>query len=97
MNSGTGGIVKKLPKFEIRYSYEKRSDVEGADILPTTRPFCVKMLGMNKFYTRVDIQNISQLLGYDVMLRAGGFWNNDGTIEYHCRHEFFSQIVIKKP
>lgn len=97
VNSGTGGIVKKLPKFEIRYSYEKRSDVEGADILPTTRPFCVKMLGMNKFYTRVDIQNISQLLGYDVMLRAGGFWNNDGTIEYHCRHEFFSQIVIKKP
>lgn len=93
---GIAGIVAKLPKFEIRYSYEKRADVEGADVLPTTRPFCKKMIALNRFYTRADIQNISQFLGYDVMRRAGGFWNNNGTIETHCRHEFFSQIVIKK-
>lgn len=85
-----------LPKFEVRYSYEKRKDVTGPEILPTTRPFCRKMLSLNKLYTREDIQKISQYLGYDVMKRAGGFWNNDGKVEYHCRHEFYSQIVIKR-
>lgn len=98
INSGGGiaDVVKKLPKFEVRYSYEKRPEVSGADVLPTTRPFCKKMLSLDRFYSRQDIQNISQFLGYDVMKRAGGFWNNDGTTEYHCRHEFYSQIVIKK-
>lgn len=93
---GVGGAATKLPKFEVRYSYEKRPDVEGPSVLPTTRPFCKKMVGLNRLYTRKDIQKISQYLGYDVMKRAGGFWNNNGTVEYHCRHEFFSQIVIKK-
>jgi DNA-binding transcriptional regulator YiaG len=93
---GVGGVIGKLPKFEIRYSYEKRPDVDGPEVLPTTRPFCKKLLALDKLYTREDIQKISQYLGYDVMRRAGGFWNNNGTVEYHCRHEFFSQIVIKK-
>lgn len=91
-----GNDKPKLPKFEVRYSYEKRKDVEGPSVLPTTRPFCKKMVALNRLYTRKEIQQISAFLGYDVMLRAGGFWNNNGTIEYHCRHEFFSQIVIKK-
>lgn len=92
---GSGGTGLKLPKFKIMYSYEKRPDVTGPAVIPGTRPFCRKMLAMDKLYTREDIQKISQYLGYDVMRRAGGFWNNDGTIEYHCRHEFFSQIVVK--
>lgn len=86
----------KLPKFEVRYSYDKRPDVAGPDVIPGTRPFCRKMLGLNRLYTRADIQKISEYLGYDVMKRAGGFWNNDGEVEYHCRHGFYSQIVIKK-
>ena len=101
-SGGAAGTIKKLPKFEVRYSYEKRDGVSGDEILKNpdgsyrTRPFCVKMIRLNRFYTRKDIQDISQYLGYDVMKRSGGFWNNDGTIQYHCRHEFFSQIVIKK-
>lgn len=94
--NGVGGVAVKLPKFEVRYSYEKRPDVAGPEVIPTTRPFCRKMLALDKLYTRADIQKISQYLGYDVMKRAGGFWNNDGQTEYHCRHEFFSQIVIKR-
>lgn len=89
-------IAKKLPKFEVRYSYEKRPEVSGKDILPTSRPFCVKMMSVPKYYSREDIQKISSVLGYDVFNRAGGFWNNNGTIEPHCRHEFQSHVVIKK-
>lgn len=94
--AAAGGTIAKLPKFEVRYSYELRPDVAGPELLETSRPFCKKMIGLNRLYTRTDIQKISGFLGYDVMLRSGGFWNNNGTIEYHCRHEFMSQIVIKK-
>jgi hypothetical protein len=88
----------ELPKIQIFYTYEKRADVEGASILPTSRPFCKKMVGLseNKMWSRKDIQNISQQLGYNVFLRAGGFWNNNGKVEYHCRHEWVANAVIKK-
>lgn len=100
------GIVKvivktpkfELPKIEIFYTYEKRKDVSGADILPTSRPFCKKMVGLSssRMWSRKDIQNISQRLGYNVFKAAGGFWNNNGTIEAHCRHEWVANAVIKK-
>jgi hypothetical protein len=87
---------KVFPSFEVRYSYEKRPDADGPEILPTSRPFCVKMVGLDRLYTRTEIQSISQVLGYDVFNRTGGYWNNDGTIEKHCRHEFRSNVVIRK-
>jgi len=100
------GIIKvivktpkfELPKIEIFYTYEKRKDVSGADILPTSRPFCKKMVGLSssRMWSRKDIQNISQRLGYNVFKAAGGFWNNNGTIEAHCRHEWVANAVIKK-
>ncbi len=88
-----------LPKILIRYSYEKRKDVTGDDILPTSRPFCKKLVGMSnqgKMWSRVAIQNISQAVGYNVFEHAGGFWNNNGNIEYQCRHEWVANAVIKK-
>ena len=88
--------TRKLPELLTMYSYEKRPDAAGAELLPTSRPFCVKMIGLDRLYTRKEIQTISQKLGYSVFNRAGGFWNNNGTIEPHCRHEWRSQIVIKK-
>ena len=100
------GIIKvivktpkfELPKIEVFYTYEKRKDVGGADILPTSRPFCRKMVGLSssRMWSRKDIQNISQRLGYNVFKAAGGFWNNNGTIEAHCRHEWVANAVIKK-
>jgi hypothetical protein len=100
------GIIKvivktpkfELPKIEIFYTYEKRKDVSGADILPTSRPFCKKMveLSSTRMWSRKDIQNISQRLGYNVFKAAGGFWNNNGTVEAHCRHEWVANAVIKK-
>jgi hypothetical protein len=85
----------KFPKFMIRYSYEVRPE-EGAEVLPTTRPFCKKMLSLNKFYSREDIQKISGILGYDVFGRVGGFWNDNGVTKKHCRHFWSASIVVKK-
>jgi hypothetical protein len=88
-----------LPQILIRYTYEKRAEASGAEILPTSRPFCKKLVAMSnagKMWSRANIQAISQAVGYSVFKRAGGFWNNNGTIEYQCRHEWVANAVIKK-
>jgi hypothetical protein len=86
-----------LPKIKVLYSYEKRSDVQGPELLPTSRPFCRRMVAISKtrLFTRQNIQDLSQRLGYSVFTRAGGFWNNNGTIEFHCRHAWIKNVVIK--
>jgi len=92
-------VVKKtLPNIAIRYSYELRSDAGGTDILPTSRPFCKKMVALSrtKMWTLKEIQAISARFGYNVFQRVGGFWNNNGTIEPHCRHEWVANAVIIK-
>jgi len=97
-------ILKRLPPPKVtdillRYSYQKRAEASGPDLLPTSRPFCVKLVGLEKqgrVYTRADIEKISARVGYNVFLRTGGFWNNDGTIEIHCRHYWMTEILIKE-
>ena len=92
-------VVKKtLPNIAIRYSYELRSDASGTDILPTSRPFCKKMVALSKtkMWNLKEIQAISARFGYNVFQRVGGFWNNNGTIEPHCRHEWVANAVIIK-
>jgi len=87
-----------LPDLRVLYTYEKREGVAGADLIATSRPFCVRMVGLSKsrMFSRQDIQKLSERLGYSVFTRAGGFWNNNGVIEFHCRHAWIKHVVIKK-
>lgn len=85
-----------LPELLVRYSYEKRPEASGPELLKTSRPFCVKMVHLDKLYSRKEIQQISEMLGYSVFKRSGGFWNHNGIADKQCRHEFRSQIVIRK-
>jgi hypothetical protein len=91
---------KSLPEIKVAYTYELRPDVDGPVILPNnrTRPFCKRMVEISKtrMFSIKDIQNMSAKLGYSVFKRGGGFWNNNGTIEYHCRHNWFKHIIILK-
>jgi hypothetical protein len=82
----------KLPKYEVRYSYEKRPGVGGDTLIATSRPFCVKMIQLDRYYSRTDIQKISAVLGFDVFKRGGGYWGD----KYHCRHQFRSNIVTRR-
>jgi hypothetical protein len=91
----TPPTTRPMPKYMIRYSYEVR-DGEGPELLPTSRSFCVKMVAFSKFYSRQDIQKISALLGYNVFERVGGYWNDNGVIKKHCRHEWKANIVVRK-
>lgn len=74
----------------IKYSYEGPQDSRN-------RPFCAKLMQLDRLYTRADIERISQRLGYSVFDRRGGFWNRgNGVISEHCRHDWKSNIVVVK-
>lgn len=81
--------------FEIRFSYEWKKVVpqnERNTSEHPSRPFCVKLLQLDRFYTRQQIESISNRLGYDVFTRGGGWWGDSPS----CRHEWRSNIVVKK-
>lgn len=77
-------------EISIKYSYEGPEDSRN-------RPFCAKMLDLNRLYSRFEIESISQKLGYSVFDRRGGFWRHkDGIITPYCRHRWVSHVVVKK-
>ena len=88
----------KTITLSVAYTYAKRPDVQGDTIISTSRPFCRKMveLAQTRLWSSANIQQMSVVLGYSVFDRVGGFWNNDGTIETHCRHEWKPVIIQKK-
>ena len=88
-------------RFEIRYSYEWKPQV------PTTqrnteehpsRPFCVKLMDLDRYWTRREIETLSQRLGYSVFDRGGGWWGKGAgkPASPSCRHEWRSNVVIRK-
>lgn len=74
----------------IKYSYEGPKDDRN-------RPFCAKMLELDRLYSRKEIENISLRLGYSVFDRRGGWWTMpDGTHSPSCRHRWQSNVIVKK-
>jgi hypothetical protein len=88
---------RPIADIQIRYSYEVTPGL-GAPIIPTTRKFCENLINLDKIYSRKEIQNISQRLGYSVWQRRGGFYTNprNGVTTPYCRHRWVEQVVIKK-
>jgi len=80
----------------LMYDYRKRKEADGNSIKPTTREFCRDILAENKLYDLSEIQQMSSELGYDVFESTGGFWNDNGVIKPHCRHEWVQKVVKKK-
>ncbi|MDY0906569.1 hypothetical protein [Pedobacter sp. CFBP9032] len=85
-------------KVEVMYSYEKRPDIKGDKIIPTSRAFCTKLCETEKLFSREDIQTMSQIFGYDVFKYSGGFYTNSdtGKTTNYCRHYFKRVQVIRK-
>ena len=88
---------RPIADIQIRYSYEVTPGL-GAPIISTTRPFCERLINLDKIYSRAEIQQISQRLGYSVWQRRGGFYTNprNGVTTPYCRHRWVEQVVIKK-
>ena len=74
----------------LRYSYDGPQDDKN-------RPFCAKLMELNRLYSRADIETISERLGYSVWDRRGGWFTQpDGTHRPFCRHQWFALTVVRK-
>lgn len=90
----------ELDEFMVVYKYVKRSDVDGPDLLPTSREFCQKYITLSKrrSFTIEDIQRLTEKEGRDVFAFRGGWYHNDktGKTTEYCRHIWEQRIVRKK-
>lgn len=89
-------VRKVLPEIMIKYSYEPKAGLKA--VINGTRPFCRMMMADKRYFTRQQIEIISQSLGYSLWDRRGGFWNHGKGKETtaYCRHIWKTNIVVKK-
>jgi hypothetical protein len=87
------------PVLEVRYKYAWAAGFSNKD-KKTSREFCKVMLDLadqGKVYTRDDINGISNIMGYSVWNRRGGWYHTaSGVNRPQCRHIWEQQIVIRK-
>ena len=83
-----------ISRFEVRYTYRTRPNVP--DPITQSRAFCVKLIELNRSYSRQDIDNISVRVDRDVWKYRGGWYTNPdtGATTPFCRHEWIQQLVI---
>ena len=88
---------KPLADVKIYYQYEVMSGL-GAEIIDTTRDFCRNLINLRKVFTRAEIEQVSQRLGYSVWARRGGFYHNPktGVTTPYCRHQWVKKILVEK-
>jgi hypothetical protein len=87
-----GGDKATKTEVLLRYTYYGPRDDKN-------RPFCARMLELadTKLWSRADIENISERLGYSVWDRRGGWFTEpNGTHRPYCRHRWNVKIVTRK-
>lgn len=96
--TGEAAIKRLQPvtSFKVLYSYEERPNIPEAK--SGSRPLCEKLYGSGLFFTREEIQNISNQLGYSVFQLCGGWYTNPNTGRRtpYCRHEWKRNVVVEK-
>jgi hypothetical protein len=98
---GTNALANADPlevTFKVAYRYVKSGEASGADLLPTSREFCVRMVNesQSRVWDSAQIQQVGMTEDRNVWLRRGGFWTRKGTntTTPYCRH-VWEQVVIK--
>lgn len=83
-----------VSRFQVRYTYRTRPNVP--DPITQSRAFCVKLIELNRSYSRQDIDTISTRVDRDVWKYRGGWYTNPdtGATTPFCRHEWIQQLVI---
>lgn len=82
--------------FKILYSYEWKTGFGESD-KDTRRDFCARLQDLNKLWSRSEIETMSRRLGYSVWERGGGWYTeSDGSRSKSCRHQWVSNVVMKK-
>ncbi len=82
--------------FKILYSYEWKDGFNNSD-KSTRRDFCARLQDLKKLWSRSEIESMSMRLGYSVWDRKGGWYTEpSGNRSTECRHQWVSNIVMKK-
>lgn len=90
-------VEEPLTSIELRYHYDVAPGL-GAPIIDTTRDFCRKLIQLDRMYTRREIEQISNQVGYSVWLYRGGWYHNPKTTDTtpYCRHLWTQNVVTLK-
>jgi len=85
-----------VDRFMVVYTYKERPGVPP--VITKSRDFCLRLLSLNRLYTRDDINSISSRVDRDVWKYRGGWYTNPetGATTPYCRHIWMQQLVIKK-
>jgi len=98
--TGEAAIKRLQPvtSFKVLYSYELRPNIPDLKEGSQSRPLCKELVKRNLFFTREEIQNLSNQLGYSVFQLCGGWYTNPNTGRRtpYCRHEWKRNVVVEK-
>lgn len=85
-----------VPLVQVMYKYDVLPEYGPQKLIRGSREFCVKMIELGRYYTREDINQISQIMGYSVWERKGGWYTKPGTEQHYpsCRHTWM-QVLVK--
>ena len=98
-----GKTDSKEDELFVVYKYVVRSDeASGGSLLPTSRPFCVRLIGQSNFksWTIEDINGMNNGMGLDVFRSRGGWKTIKGSSPAihtpFCRHIWEQRLVTRK-
>tara|TARA_R110000824_G_scaffold57532_2_gene156301 strand:+ start:834 stop:2603 length:1770 start_codon:yes stop_codon:yes gene_type:complete len=87
-----------VTRIQIFYSYDKNPSVSGGTLIPTSRDFCVALVGFSasRVWSREDIDKISNRIGYNAFAFRGGWYHNPKTDRNtpFCRHVWKQEIFF---
>ncbi len=92
-------VTDKAPPIEdelqVMYAYELRSNAPELVKGGTSRPFCKRLVELNRLYTIQEIDQIGKAIDRDVWSYRGGWYHNpeSGKNTPSCRHEWRQVIV----
>jgi predicted transcriptional regulator len=99
-NIGSRELAKVADtQIELRYEYGLDAAFTGEpELIDTSRDFCRQLIGLNRYYTRQEIDTISSRVDRDVWKERGGWYTIPDTDVHinHCRHSWNSKLVRKK-
>jgi len=107
-------VRMKLPDMQVRYKYEYLDEIPLNERTPCNE-FCAKMQEMSDNgtrWSRVQIENLSEQLGYSLWDRRGAWidlgdtnengepiehgYIKDGVEQSYCKHQWKSSVMIRK-
>jgi hypothetical protein len=83
------------PLVQVMYKYDVLPEFGPQKLIAGSREFCSKMIDLGRYYTRQDINQISDIMGYSVWERKGGWYTKPGSNQHYptCRHTWMQTLV----